>query len=51
MATATAELQTDELETVNLQNGLSCDIPSNSPLARAAEVDSAPGSGRTRKSA
>ena len=34
MATATAEPQTDELETVNLQNGLSCEIPSNSPLAR-----------------
>ncbi len=34
MATATADLATLDLDTVTLSNGLTCDIPASSPLAK-----------------
>lgn len=34
MSTATVDLETTDLETVHLTNGLTCDIPASSPLAK-----------------
>jgi hypothetical protein len=33
LATPTHDIETDDLETVRLVNGLSCELPANSPLA------------------